>query len=118
MGGLGFSPTSGHGDIDYEALRARIEAVSARLQRSVEELLGRQGVRIVPGVGRLAGPRTVAVVAAGGEEELEADAIVVSTGSRPRVPDWACPDGDRVLTTRQAYPPPSSPSTWSWWARG
>ena len=55
-------------------------------------------------------PHTVSVVSAGGgEEELEADAIVVSTGSRPRIPDWAVPDGDRVLTTRQAYPPPELP---------
>ena len=47
--------------------------------------------------------------AAGEEAELNADAVVVSTGSRPRVPDWAVPDGDRVLTTRQAYPPPELP---------
>jgi dihydrolipoamide dehydrogenase len=45
-----------------------------------------------------------------GIEELAADAIVVSTGSRPRIPDWAQPDGDRVLTTRQAYPPRTMPS--------
>ena len=41
--------------------------------------------------------------------ELEADAILLSTGSRPRVPDWAAIDGERVLTTRQAYPPPEIP---------
>jgi len=35
--------------------------------------------------------------------------VLLSTGSRPRVPDWAEPDGDRVLTTRQAYPPPELP---------
>src|SRR6185436_18675709 len=34
---------------------------------------------------------------------------LLSTGSRPRVPDWAQPDGERVLTTRQAYPPPMLP---------
>ena len=27
----------------------------------------------------------------------------------PRIPDWADPDGERVLTTRQAYPPPTMP---------
>ena len=32
-----------------------------------------------------------------------------STGSRPRVPDWATIDGERILTTRQAYPPPEIP---------
>ncbi len=37
------------------------------------------------------------------------DKLVVCTGSRPRIPDWAEPDGVRVLTTRQAYPPPELP---------
>ena len=32
-----------------------------------------------------------------------------STGSRPRVPDWAAVDGERVLTTRHMYPPPEMP---------
>src|SRR6476469_7693613 len=44
-----------------------------------------------------------------GVTELDADAILLSTGSRPRVPDWCQPDGDRILTTRQAYPPPAMP---------
>src|SRR5690606_38830711 len=30
-------------------------------------------------------------------------------GSSPRIPDWADVDGDRVLTTRHAYPPPVLP---------
>jgi dihydrolipoamide dehydrogenase len=47
---------------------------------------------------------------AGGMQELEADAVLVSTGSRPRIPEWAHPDGERLLTTRQAYPPPELPS--------
>jgi dihydrolipoamide dehydrogenase len=40
---------------------------------------------------------------------VEADAVVLSTGSRPRIPDWAAVDGVRILTTRQAYPPPTMP---------
>src|SRR6202166_2591491 len=36
-------------------------------------------------------------------------AILISTGSRPRVPDWAVIDGERILTTRQAYPTPEIP---------
>ncbi len=35
--------------------------------------------------------------------------ILLSTGSRPRVPEWAPLDGVRVLTTRDAYPPPELP---------
>ena len=52
-----------------------------------------------------------------GVEELEADAILVATGSRPRIPDWATPDADRILITRQAYPPPDLPRTSSSSAR-
>ncbi|MGH9273300.1 MAG: dihydrolipoyl dehydrogenase family protein, partial [Acidimicrobiales bacterium] len=37
------------------------------------------------------------------------DAILLSTGSRPRIPDWAQVDGERVLTTRDAYPPIEMP---------
>jgi NAD(P)H dehydrogenase (quinone) len=35
---------------------------------------------------------------------------LISTGSRPRIPDFCQPDGERVLTTRQCYPPPEIPS--------
>ena len=66
--------------------------------------------RQIEGTGRLVDPHTVvATLADGSEETIEADAILVSTGSRPRIPDWAEPDGVRVLTTRHAYPPPELP---------
>jgi len=109
LGGLGVTGAVS-ARIDYESLRRRIADVTGHLQRSVEQLLASQGVRTLRGEGRLAGPHSVVVTTPGGaEEHLYADAIVVSTGSRPRVPDWAAPDGERVLTTRQAYPPPEMP---------
>ena len=110
MEGLGFSPNGSPSQVDYEALRERIGEISSRLQAGTERLLASLDVRTIGGEARFVGPHTVAVTGAAGEEaELNADAVVVSTGSRPRVPDWAVPDGDRVLTTRQAYPPPELP---------
>src|SRR5688572_22667850 len=97
------------GSIDFEALRARIGGIGGRLERSISGLLGSQGVRLLHGAARLKGPREIVVDTAGHVLELEADAVLISTGSRPRIPEWAEPDGDRVLTTRQAYPPPSLP---------
>ena len=73
------------------------------------DLLRSQGVRIIQGTARLKGPHEVVVETADGVRELEADAVLLSTGSRPRIPDWAEVDGDRVLTTRDAYPPPEMP---------
>ncbi|HEX2043706.1 MAG TPA: FAD-dependent oxidoreductase [Acidimicrobiales bacterium] len=95
--------------LDFEALKRRITDIEDRLHDTVSELLASQGVRIVRGTGRLAGPHEIVVDRPDGTEEVPADAIVLSTGSRPRIPDWCQPDGDRILTTRQAYPPPALP---------
>ena len=45
-----------------------------------------------------------------GRTEITGDVFVVATGSRPRVPAWATLDGERILTTREAYPPPEIPT--------
>ncbi|MGH9114871.1 MAG: dihydrolipoyl dehydrogenase family protein [Acidimicrobiales bacterium] len=95
--------------LDEDAQRRRVRDIETHLNQHIHRLLASQGVRIVGGNGRLKGPHEVVAETADGIEEIDADAILVSTGSRPRVPDWACPDGDRVLTTRQAYPPETMP---------
>ncbi|HUI48703.1 MAG TPA: FAD-dependent oxidoreductase, partial [Acidimicrobiia bacterium] len=109
---LGLAKTMGleaSGCLDVSALRERISGMEEKLQTGVTSLLESQGVRLIRGTGRLTGAYTVAADTPAGTEELEADAILLSTGSRPRVPDWAIIDGERVLTTRQAYPPPEIP---------
>ena len=97
------------GGVDLDALRERVSSIEQRLHESIVQLLESQRVRLLRGTGRLKGPHEVVVETARGIEELEADFIVVATGSRPRVPEFATVDGERVLTTRQAYPPPELP---------
>jgi len=105
--GMGLSDVSA--TLDFEALRQRIEAIEARLQGSVTGLLESQGVNLIRGTGRLVGPRHVVADTVDGHIQLEADTVVLATGSRPRLPDWAPVDGRRVLCTRDAYPPPELP---------
>jgi pyruvate/2-oxoglutarate dehydrogenase complex dihydrolipoamide dehydrogenase (E3) component len=95
--------------LDIDAQRRRVRDIEDHLNEQVTVLLTSQGVRLLRGSARLAGPHEVVVEADGEAETVEADALLVATGSRPRVPEWAEPDGERVLTTRQAYPPPSMP---------
>lgn len=95
--------------LDLERLRQRVESISTRLRIASETILTSQDVEIVRGEGRLAGPHAVVVDTPDGRRELEADAVLLSTGSRPRIPDWVPIDGDRVLTTRDAYPPKDLP---------
>jgi dihydrolipoamide dehydrogenase len=96
--------------LDFDRLRSRMQQISDGLNRSACQLLESQGVRIIAGTARMKGPHEVVAETPGGLQELEADAVLVSTGSRPRIPEWCEPDGERVLTTRQAYPPSELPS--------
>jgi dihydrolipoamide dehydrogenase len=105
--GMGLS--RGEAAIDSGALKARITGIEDHLNRSIVDLLSSQGVRLIRGEGSLAGPHEVVVDTGVGTDELEADAILLCTGTRPRIPDWCTPDGDRILTTRDAYPPPALP---------
>ncbi|MEY4373120.1 MAG: hypothetical protein RL219_1889, partial [Actinomycetota bacterium] len=96
-------------EIDPRALEERIEGIKGRLRSSISGLLESQGVRMVMGSARLLGPHEVEVQTVAGTERLQADALLVGTGSRPRIPDWCEPDGDRILTTRDCYPPKTMP---------
>ncbi len=95
--------------LDLPAQRERIAQIQRHLYESTRDLLVSQGVRIIHGMGRLKGPHDVVADTVDGPVELSADAILLSTGSRPRIPEWAEPDGERILTTQQAYPPPELP---------
>jgi len=98
------------GMLDVDALKTRIDSIESRLHDSICELLESQGVRLVMGRARLTGPNTVVVEAPDGTtEEFATDFVVIATGSRPRVPDFVTVDGERILTTRDCYPPPEIP---------
>jgi dihydrolipoamide dehydrogenase len=105
----GMGLAGANAQLDLESLRARIQQIEQRLEKGIVDLLRSQNVRMIHGTGRLKGPHEVVVETDEGVEEIEADTIVLSTGSRPRVPDWAPIDGERILTTRQAYPPSELP---------
>ena len=96
--------------LDFEQLRERIQDIETGLCRSVTDLLVSQGVRVIRGTGRFKGPHEVVAETEDGVVELPADAVLLSTGSRPRVPEWVTPDGERILVTRDAYPPKELPS--------
>ena len=98
-------------EIDREALVARIESIKSRMQATITDLLDSQGVRMLRGVAQFVGPKQIQVTTATGVQVLDADAVLISTGTRPRIPEWCHPDGERILTTRDCYPPPVLPES-------
>ncbi len=110
-GELGVLLGSGDGDpsqarvgVDMARVNVRVKALAKAQSDDIAARMQREGVRIVPGVGRLDGPRrVVAALAGGGEEQIEADAVLVATGAHPRSLPDAVPDGERILTWEQVY---------------
>jgi dihydrolipoamide dehydrogenase len=105
---LGINVHDHEGDVatsfrpDLARVNARVKQLAADQSTDIAARLGRDGVRVVRGRGRVTGPHSVAVE---GEDagELEADAILVATGAAPRVLESARPDGERILTWEQVY---------------
>ncbi|MET0421152.1 MAG: FAD-dependent oxidoreductase [Acidimicrobiia bacterium] len=97
------------GQLDIEALKERVASIEARLHASLTQLLDAQQVRVVYGAAKFKGPHEIVVETVTGIEEISTDFVVVCTGSRPRVPDFVTVDHERVLVTRDAYPPPTMP---------
>ncbi len=95
--------------VDTPQLRQRIGDIETRLAEVAKQMLVSQGVRILAGSGRLLGPSDVRAETVDGTVDLSADVVVLATGSRPRIPEWAPIDKERVLTTRDAYPPAELP---------
>ncbi len=101
----GMGVVGAEGSLDLEVLRERIWSIVGRLEETNEKILRSQNVELLRGSARLADAHTVVADTADGARTFEADAILLSTGSRPRIPPWAIVDGDRTLSTRDAYPP-------------
>ena len=98
-------------EVDVDALTERVESIKARLLHDATQLLESQRVRIVHGSARFTGPHTAVVDSVDGTETIEFDAALIATGTRPRIPDWCTPDGDRILVTRDCYPPKVFPES-------
>ena len=107
--GMGLEQASA--TVDTEALTARIEGIKRHLHSGTSTLLHSQGVRMITGTARFRSPHVVEVDTVDGTEQIDFDVALVSTGSRPRIPEWCQPDGDRILTTRDCYPPKEFPDS-------
>ena len=76
--GLVASPVA----VDVDALRARKQGIVDELVGQIEATARRLKVRVVYGTGSLASPKTIKVEFAQGDSEtLEADAVILATGS-------------------------------------
>ena len=127
-GGASDTDVSGAVTVDLARVNQRVRDLAEKQSSDIGARLETEGIRVVRGTGRLKGPGAVVVdtgetnggaeadeaadgTADGGRgarasssgEVLEADVVLVSTGSYPRTLPDAQPDGERILTWKQLY---------------
>ena len=104
----GFSATDV--SFDMKKLVARSRSVARRLSGGVKHLMKKNGITVVNGHGRLAGPETLAVRDADGAvRELRAPRIILAAGARAKTLPGLEPDGERIWTYKEAMVPEGLP---------
>jgi dihydrolipoamide dehydrogenase len=92
--------------INLGAVNKRLLSLARQQSDDMRASLVEAGVRIISGHGRLDSDNAV-VVSTGPKgtdfDRIEADTLLVSTGSSPRTLPSAMPDGERILTWTQLY---------------
>jgi pyruvate/2-oxoglutarate dehydrogenase complex dihydrolipoamide dehydrogenase (E3) component len=85
--------------LDAPRLYARVRSLARAQSADVASRLSAEGVKVISGTARLAGPHRLVA----GDTEIEADAVLIATGAQPRVLVGSEPDGERILNWRQLY---------------
>ncbi len=85
-------------ELDYSAAFKRSRQVSQRLTKGIAFLMKKNKIEVFEGTGKLAGKGKVIVeLNAGGQEEIEAKDVILSTGAHATVIPGMEPDGEKVL---------------------
>lgn len=101
-------PDGVHADLPRVVQRSR--DVAARLKQGVQHLLKKHRVEVIRGQARINGAGTVELVDSD-TPALQAEAILVATGARPRPLDSLPVDGDRIWNYRHALTPAALPES-------
>jgi dihydrolipoamide dehydrogenase len=100
---------AGEVHVDFSALQSRKDRHIAATRKAMAARLAQLGVALVPGRGRIAGPKTLEVLGADGTQTLGFRTLLVATGSRPAAFPGLTPDGARVLDSTGFLALPAMP---------
>ena len=94
---------------DWNKVIARSRAAADKLASGVESLFRKYGVTQLPGIASLTGRGKIEVKSKSGTVNLETPRTIVATGARAKFLPGIEPDGDRVITYREAMVLPEVP---------
>ncbi|ABR48185.1 dihydrolipoamide dehydrogenase [Alkaliphilus metalliredigens QYMF] len=88
---------------DLPAIMKRKEKIVEQLVKGIEFLFDKKGVKLINGFGKLVDKNKIEVTKEdGSKEEIEADKIILATGSVPIVPPIFPHDGKKIITSDEA----------------
>ncbi|MDI9509317.1 MAG: dihydrolipoyl dehydrogenase [Bacillota bacterium] len=85
--------------LDYDKLMERKDEVVARIQKGIEGLLKGNGVTVLQGAACIIDPGLVKIEANGDRTDIQADNILIATGSVPLIPNIPGKDLENVFTS-------------------
>jgi dihydrolipoamide dehydrogenase len=97
--------------LDYTAAVKRSRQVSKRLTKGVEFLLKKNKITLYIGSAEFSSPKALKVKTADGEEQIQADNIIIATGARPFIIPGMEVDGKQIVTYKEAILQESLPKS-------
>ena len=92
-------------EVDLDAVNSRVRQLAQAQSDDISRGLERKGVRLISGRARLAtgAPGHLHRVVINDDETIDADIVLLATGTTPRELPAARCDGERILTWKQVY---------------
>jgi dihydrolipoamide dehydrogenase len=95
--------TVGPASIDLAAVMGRKNEVTAKLRGGIEMIFKKRGIDLVAGTGVIIGPQEIQVTDSTGQKKsIQAEKLIIATGSRPLVPPAFGYNGQLVITSTEA----------------
>jgi len=101
-----FGLSAGDPSFDFARIIRRSRDVADRMSKGVAFLMKKNRVEIIPAQGRL-GTQAGTVLA--GDQMISARKVMIATGARPRSFPGLVPDGEQIITSREAMALPALP---------
>lgn len=95
---------------DIKKMVERSRAVSKQLSSGIDGLMKKNKVKVYSGTAKLDGAGMVSITGTD-KATIKAKNTIIATGARPRVLEGYEPDGEKVLTYREAMVPESTPKS-------
>ncbi|HOZ37170.1 MAG TPA: dihydrolipoyl dehydrogenase [Anaerolineaceae bacterium] len=98
--------------LDYSAAYKRSRQVSQRLTKGVGFLMKKNNIEVLTGAGKLTAPgKLLVALEGGGEEEVQAQDVILATGAQPTVIPGMEPDGAKIWDYKHAILTESLPKS-------